>query len=273
VRLWVGGYVLANQGITFKVDVSITEGGKPSRYSIENDLSGQATLQELALFMRRSLINVALDVLKEEQKQGFDKKPVTLIDNRLNKPITQVKPFGKIEFKKRVKSLEIISFAYREIARRSPVDTGRYENSNFVFLNGKRIATNLTELSAWIASKPAIKENDFIRIVNVTPYARRLERLGVTRQRTSRLKIKNRRTSSSGRIRNPTSLRPNGTYFLSTRATKRKYKGNVTIYFGFIPGNLLGLSATFAGGSGKKKRTYLYPTMKIYIGGKRGVSD
>jgi len=263
------------EAITFRVKTEIKSRGKPTKFSVNNDLNGELTLEELVKLMRRTLITVSHDLLKKRQAQGFEKDPVTIVDNRLNKPILQVKPFGKIEFKKRVKSLEIIVFAYKEVLKRSPVESGNYRSSHFVFLNGTRIASTLSELLAWEKTNPKIERNDFIRIVNSAPYARRLERLGVTRQRTRRVRIKNKRTNSSGRVRSPTSLKPNGVYFLSTRAAKRKYKGNVSIYFGFIPGSLLGLTAMFKGGgtSKRKPRTYLYPTIKIYIGGKRGVSD
>jgi len=265
-------------GIELDIKVDVFENGKPSIYKLENDINGEYTFEKLVAFFKESLLRISLDVLKEEQSQGFDKKPVVFVDKKLNKPILNVEPFGTIEFRSRVQSLEIIDFAYREILKRSPVDTGRYESSHFVFLNGKRIATSLPELNAWVASRPQIKENDFIRIVNVTPYGRRLERLGVTRQRTRRVTVRRKRRGSRNPLQNSgaKSLRPNGAYFLATRSAKRKFKGNAAIYFGFIPGSQLGLSAAFSSGARSKSgksRTYLYPTMKIYVGGKKGIRD
>lgn len=265
------------QGINFEVEMKVTQNGRPTKYVLENDLAGQQTFEQFVQFMKQGLISISLDVLKEEQRQGFDKNPVTLVDRRIGKSILDVSPFGTIEFKKRVQSLEIIRFTYKQVIRRSPIDTGLYSESHFVFLNGKRIATNELELEAWIRSGPKIQANDFLRIVNVVPYARRLERLGVTKQRTRRVRIRTDRRRRRGTHKSPTnfSLRPNGVYFLSTRAAKRKYKGNVSIYFGFIPGAQLGISTTFKTKRRprEKPRTYLYPTIKIYIGGKRGVSD
>lgn len=242
------------------------------------------TLKELVKFLRRSLIFISYDALKEEQARGFDKKPVLVVDGKRNKPITDVKPFGKVEFVSRVAGVDIARDIYAQILKRSPVVSGNYLQSNFVFLNGKQIATNMQELEQWIKSRPVIRENDFLRFVNVAPYARRLERLGVTKNRTSRRRVKTntrrrRRSKDLAIALGLETLAPNGTYFLSTRAAKRKYKNNVSIYFGFIPGSQLGLNATFKTNystSRKKKskpRTYLYPTIKVYFGSLRGLPD
>ena len=250
-----------------KVDVeySVYESGrKAPQYTLDTDLKGELTLAELLEFTKSSLIVIADQVLKEEQARGFDKKPIAVVDGSPYKQIIDVNPLGKIEFFSKVAIDKIMLEMYESILERSPVDTGLYKSSNYVFINGTQIATNLEELKKWLDRKPTINPNDLIRFVNIQPYARRLERLGVTaqRQQSRTVKSRDKKQRSGSRI-----LAPNGAYFLSFRSIKRKFKNNVGIRFNFISGANLGLSASFKEkpGSSAKVSTYLYPSISFLV--------
>jgi len=260
--------------LDFSVDYSVYEGGrKAPQYTLDTDLRGELSLADFVQQVKSDLIVIADQILREEQARGFDPSPVVVVDGRVGKPVYNVKPFGQIEFIARGNMKEIILETYEGIIHRSPVDTGQYIKYHFVFLNGKQVASDRSSLNAWLASDPKFKDTDLIRFVNTQPYARKLERLGVTAQRQQSRSVQSRdkRGRSGTKI-----LVPNGTYFLTTRAIKRKYKRNTSVKFGFIPGTQLGLTAAFrsatsgarGGGSGKLKkpgRTYLYPSITILV--------
>lgn len=252
------------------IELNVTESGrKKPKYTLVSDLNGEVSLEDFLNFTKSSLIIIADQVLREEQANGFDKSPVTIVDGRQNKAVIDVNPLGSIRFVSRKSMSEIILETYNALLGRSKVLTGRYKSSNYVFLNGKQVATDLKSLETWIATSPDFQEKDMIRFVNIQPYARRLERLGVTAQRTqnrrteSRMNNKSARREASKKI-----LSPNGTYFLTARAIRAKYKNNSVIRFTFLPGSSLGIPGTFKGGrKGKNSagRPYLYPTILISV--------
>ena len=262
---------------SFEVSISVSESGrKAPQYTIDSDLKGEITLTELFEFFRTSLATIAFETLKEEQDLGFDKKPVISVDGRVGRRIDQVKPFGQIEITARAEAMEILLDAYQAVLDRSPVDTGLYISSHIVVWNTTVIAKNMGDLRAWLSKSPELKDSDSFVIVNTQPYARRLERLGVTAgngsfsSRSPRYQKSRDKRQRSG----PQVLAPNGAYFLASRAIKRKYKRNSTIRFKFIPGYVLGLGAvfkTFSKASGTRKRskskpsTYLYPAIVISL--------
>lgn len=263
--------------VDFSVKYSVTEKGRNSpRYTIDSDLRGEITLEELFDFTKRSLIVIADEVLKEEQAKGFDKNPVTIVDNKRGKPVQSVSPFGKIQFIGRQAVGDILIETYQGIIDRSPIKTGNYSKFNFVFYNGTQIAKSMPELVSWLKSyESEIKDKDFFRFANLTPYARRLERLGVSkgRQKQKLSLSKDKRRAAKGEK----SASPNGAYFLTTRAIQRKYKNNSKISFGFISGTQLGFTgiatAFKTGRSGAKRMAkrkkppaqYLYPSIKILV--------
>jgi len=260
--------------MAFTVEIDVRENGRKSpQYDVSTDLTGELTLAELLDFTKQSLIIVSHEVLNEELAAGFDPKFKTVVDGRVNKKVENVNPLGSIEFHSRRDMKEIILATYNGILSRSKVKTGRYIRSHYVFLNGTQVAIDLPTLESWLATNPAFDDKDFIRFVNIQPYARKLERLGVTAQRTNirTQKSRDERGRSGTHI-----LAPNGTYFLTCRSIRRLYKRNSVIKFGFISGSNLGLSASFktqasgarGGARGKIKRgarTYLYPTITISV--------
>jgi len=251
----------------FAVDLQVSENGRRRpEYTLETDLNGEISLADLLEFTKSSLIVTADTVLREEQGQGFDKNPVVVVDGRTGKSPANVNPFGKIEFVSRVNVTDMLLETYEGILGRSPVLTGQYKSSHYVFLNGKQVATDLSSLKSWVATNPEFKETDLVRFVNIQPYGRKLERLGVTaqRQQSRTSRSKDKRTGET-RIR---MRQPNGTYFLTARAIKAKYKRNQSIRFGFVSGGNLGLTASFKSGRRGKNsagRPYLYPSITIYL--------
>lgn len=252
---------------SFEVKLTVEERGrKRPEYNLESDLGGQLTLKDLLEWTKSTLIVTADEVLKDEQDRGFDKEPVLIVDGRRNKAIQTVSPLGQIEFIARQPFGDILVEAYEGLLGRSKVLTGQYKSSHYVFHNGKQVATDLASLTAWLQTSPDFLEKDTVRIVNIQPYARRLELLGVTAQRSQK-----RREDSGRRNKKKTGTlvsRPNGAYQLTTRAIRAKYKQNSIIRFSFLPGNSLGLSGVFKKGRAGKNssgRPYLYPTIVFTI--------
>ena len=160
---------------------------------------------------------------------------------------------------------EIVLETYNALLYRSKVLTGAYKSSHFVFLNGIQVATDLPSLDSWLKTNPQFKNSDTIRFVNIQPYARRLERYGVTAQRS---KVSRRDPGRKGQKTGNLVLIPNGTYYLTARAIRSKYKRNSIIKFAFLPGTSLGLSGSFSGGRRGKNssgRPYLYPSISISV--------
>jgi hypothetical protein len=251
----------------FSVQFSVEESGrKRPEYTLESDLAGEVTLADLLQFTKTTLILLADQILKEEQALGFDLEPIVTVDGSSGKKVADVSPLGKIEFTSRVDSLTIVSDTYAAIEDRSKVVTGAYKAANRVFYNGTQIAENPSELQAWIDKQPELNDGDLIRFVNIQPYARRLERLGVTVDRQQ-----SRKYDPGAKRKRPLGFLvsvPNGVYALAARAMRAKYKRNSGIDFSFVPGSSLGLPAYFKKGrKGKNSsgRTYLYPSILITI--------
>lgn len=249
--------------MNFSVDFSVTEAGRRRpEYTLETDINGQISLLDFLQFTKNVLIVTADEVLKDAQAQGFDKSPIVAVDGTVGKPVINVSPFGSIEFTARADLKAVILETYQGIMLRSPVLEGRYQSSNFVFWNGTQVATDQASLTSWLGTDPDFKESDLIRFVNVQPYARKLERLGVTGQRQqSRTVARRKKNAAGGRV-----LVPNGTYFLTARAIRSKYKRNSVIKFTFISGSSLGISGSFKQArAGKPGRAYLYPSIVISV--------
>ncbi len=255
----------------FTLEYGVFEDGrKAPEYSLETDLRGEISLADFLAFTKSSLIIIADQVLKEEQDNGFDKNPVLVVDGSQSKPIANVSPLGSIEFVSRANITDIIRETFDGLIFRSPIDTGKYVSSHVVLLNNSEVARGQNSLDSWLATNPQFKDSDTIKFVNLQPYARKLERLGVSGQRQQSRTVKSRdkrKAASGGRI-----LAPNGAYFLTTRAIKAKYKQNINIKFSFIPGGQLGLKGSFkVGRNGKPGRSYLYPIIILTVN-ERGIA-
>lgn len=259
------------------ISISIKEtGSKGTKYNIEDDVTGELTLAQLFQYTKRAMISVAIDAFKEEKLKGFDPDPIIKVDGQVGKSIEDVKPFGKIEIiSSKVAGTTILIDTYEAIHHRSKFVTGNYAKGNIVLFNGLVVATTVSELRTWLKSDPKFKPGNVIRFINVVPYARKLERYGVTAQRTSSRtqKSRDKHKRSGERI-----LAPNGTYYLTYRAINRQYGNNAKIYFDFILGTTLGVDNLpgppfrrgYISRKNKQKNSgpYLYPSIKIVVGEK-----
>lgn len=252
-------------GLNFSVSLSVEESGKKRpEYTLDSDINGEVSFADFLEYVKSVLVSTASVVLKEEQANGFEKNPVVVVDGRYNKPIELVSPLGSISFVAKADMKEIIRETFDGLIKRSPILTGAYISSHFVFLNNRQVAKGQNSLDAWLDSNPVFNENDFIWFVNAQPYARKLERLGVTGDRQHSRTVQSRdkyRAAQGYRV-----VAPNGAYFLTARSIRAKYKFNTLIKFMFIPGSSLGLSGTFK--QGKKSsigRSYLYPAIVLSV--------
>lgn len=257
-------------GAEFKITQYVIEKGKKApNYLIDSDIGGKVTLEQLLDFTKRSLIAISDTVLEEELAKGFDKKAKLVVDGKEGKSKYEVNPLGKIQYIARADFKKMVLYAFDAIATRSKVVKGRYFANNAVFYNSYPIATTRTELEKWLETKNSFNDSDFLRFVNLVPYARKLEYLGISK---GRRQSKTRDPSRSDKSKVGIKIKvPNGAYTLAYRAIKRKFKHNVkNLSFHFLPGSQMGLTGpgrTFkkGGKKGQKGRPYLYPSILITL--------
>lgn len=259
----------------FKVEVSVKDGAKRKRtYSFQDDLDGDATLDDLFNFNQRATFSIAREVLKEEQSDGFDKKPRVRTDNKFGKPDITVLPFGKIEYFARADLGPALVDIMKELELRSPKVSGQYRSGNFLFVNGVKVAAGPKETEAWtktVLAKKGLSPTDKIRIVNVNPYARKLEYLGITRGKTGRNMQRGRKSTTRKRKTGSiTFLKPQGAYSLTYRLVRRRYKALASFMkFQFMPNGTDGIYIQAGDGFRntfvKDGRPYLYPSIQIRI--------
>lgn len=256
----------------FKVNFSVKENGRNApQWTINSDLNGEQTIGDLLAFTKRNLIFISDFALRDEQTRGFDKAPIVAVDGRVGKAVINVNPLGKIEFTSKQNIAEIARAIYEGIEHRSPVDTGKYFKSHYVVLNRTQVANDRTSLEKWLATNPQLKPGDLLYFVNVQPYARKLERLGITAQKRT-IRVRKEKRADRNKVIGGGVLAPNGAYFLTARSINSRYKRNARIAFKYLLGSFLGLSGSFlrsqSKGSKKNPRPYLYPAIVVLIGEK-----
>jgi hypothetical protein len=262
--------------VAMTISVTETGGSSQNKWSLDGDLNGEITLDNLLQFTKGALIQIAPVALSEEQRKGFDKKPRTMVDGKLDGNIDNVKPLGKIEYLSRVVATQAILDIYNTIIMNSKVASGRYRDSNVVKFNDELIATNLGELVRWVNTHGNFTDKDTLRFINTTPYARRLEFLGVKASgpatpRTRKFEKHEKRKSKFKGSVTLYAKAPNGTYFLAFMTAKRNYKvlSDDKFKFEFLPGNMIGVvtpNGTFK--TGRKRgigKAYLYPTIVLRL--------
>lgn len=245
------------------ISYSVKENNKRVRYVVDDNLEDKITIEELLKFTKNALLTISEQVLKEEQDRGFDKDPITTVDGITGKSVQDVNPLGKIVFTARQEIKKIALDTYANILKRAPIDTGLYASLNYVFFNGTQIATNMRELEKWFETPPAFKDRDRLRFMNIAPYAQMLELEGVTRQRKKqRLGATRDKLQRSGaKVR-----KPNGTYALTMKAIRAKYKNNVFMRFELLPGDYVGVTSPIPPNSKQKFRADYHPSSKYNKG-------
>ena len=269
--------------VNLSVTVKEGRGSKGlGKWSLDSDMGGQATMEDLVSFLKRSLITISSEALKESQDKGeFPKEPdqyLMAVDGRLNKSLEDVKPFGRVEFQRKVEIEEILTFIYQSILDRSPVDTGMFFKYNLLTLNGVQVAKTMSEYLNWVKGyRP--KQADVIRFVNIMPYAKRLETRGIVRGKELGSGGEGTRRSKTGTNKKTgkTFAMPTGTYHLTANAANKKYKLNSLIKFKMISGADMDIPST-SDASGRPHRRvtkgsktkaagvpYIYPSVYLYV--------
>lgn len=260
----------------FDIELSVTESGRNApKYSLDGDINGEITLKDFRSTMKQVLIETARSVLNEEQLRGFDEKPRVRVDNRFDTTIEVVKPFGKIEYFSRLTIKDSLLGIYTLLVEKSATWTGLYKDSHYVFYNNTLIATSLRELDAWTTKNNPT--TGFLRFVNVTPYATRLEYAGISKSVRGKSKGGTVKNAKTGKSRGGTVFkRPNGVYSLIARSARSRYKsiGNY-LKFAWMPNGTSGINiqeTTYRGqtlrnsyhkGNKKYSGPYVYPSIVI----------
>lgn len=195
-------------------------------------------------------IETARRVLAEEQARGFDRNPRVIVDRRFDAPIESVKPFGRIEFVQRVDIGEVVEWIWKRLLERSPVLTGRYQDSHIVMINGVQVP----DIRAIGLEQRGYQPGDRIQFVNTQPYARKIEKGHSVKA-------------------------PNGVYRTVFAAARRRYGRNLFIDYKFVKLNLGVKVRGFQGGRSKgvrhnrpRKRVLrdqVYPAIQLYQGAAR----
>jgi hypothetical protein len=260
------------------ISINVFEkGSKNTNYTLESDAHGDMTAESLAKHLVDSQVSIARFVLAEELSNGFDPEYLTYVDGNPRKPLELVNPIGKIHFVAKAGSYEMLLDIYTKIVELSPVLIGQYLDSNIVMLNNTMVASSYTALYDYFKTSPKFADGDRIRFVNLAPYARKLERLGVIygKKKTKFYKRHDKRLGS-GPI-----MMPNGVYVRTYNAMKGKYGKNSNLSFSFIEGKDLPNNTsrhvykTKSGVESRIGRPYFYPSIliKIQTAGLRQVGE
>lgn len=254
------------------LEYRITERGR-GRNNLKIDIlppKKEFTVTEARDFFRQVLIATADEVLDEEIRKGFPKDYVTVVDGNVNKPISQVRASGSIEFSAQISIEEIAVEMWRAVTNRSRIVTGEYFDNHAMYFNGKPVASSIQEVRAW-APTAEVRPGSVLRMINTAPYARRLELLGVSAGSSS---IKLGSSSDRKRANRGIKVRkPNGAYYLSYLFLNRSFSRAAGRFrYENIPGSELqglpsGHSRTFTRQPKKSQngRPYLYPSISLRI--------
>lgn len=262
--------------MALKAEITIQD-GKTGR-SLSGDISGDATLKDLTKFTKQALIQISLETFKEERGRGFDPKPRVRVDNSFNKDIFAVNPFGKIEFIARQNVAPAIRNIYAEIQKFSPVTSGQYKASNYIFVNNQIVATDPGSLEVYLKTA-RFKGGEKIVFMNVTPYSARLEANGIRKGQRGSLRGKNIKRKKTGEKRGKVTARANGTYALAYRFARKKFIGiSGALRFAYLPNGTDGIYIQESGvfktsyqntrknrAKGQVGKPYYYPAIIITI--------
>jgi hypothetical protein len=242
------------------------------QWTLDGDINGRITLEQYLDILEQFLFRTSLDVLKEERAKGFPEDFITITDNQLGKPAREVnaRKRGRIEYNAGQTVSELINFIFKEVLLRSPVDTGVYKRSHILLYNAREVADNIQDALKW-ADQVTLKQGDIIELINVQPYARKLERLGVTAQaRRPRSRKASKKSQNLGFTR---VNKPNGVYFLTAQLAKKTFGpavGSLKFEYRQGEGAISSAAQEFSGKSRRSTfkrdgRPYLYPTIIVRV--------
>lgn len=217
--------------------------------------------KEMVPNLRQFQIDVARQVLAEEQARGFDRNPRIIVDRRHDAPVESVKFAGRIEYAARSAIDDIVAEVYAELVELSPVLSGDYRDAHLVMVNGASID--------YRPGQPLnLKDGDRVQIVNTQPYARKIEGGGSVVHRWHGRRKRRRgqmlRITRSSDALSPQA--PNGVYRVVWRRARDRFGAVAFVDFKWvkIEGGL-SVRARWAQGTKHNGRVAQnYPSIQIY---------
>lgn len=193
-------------------------------------------------------VTTAEEILKREVGRGaFTTTPSVVTDGVVGRDYHGVKPFGKIEFIATPTMRVAVQWALDMLRRLSPVLTGRYVQSHYVLLNG----AGLTD--GTLAALDRARPGDRVQIVNVQPYARKIEGARA-----------NRRKQWKGR-RGLSRQAPGGVYKKVFDLLKQRYGRTLFLDYRLERLELGGKEWVAEGAHRAKGGFYTFPVLQFYI--------
>jgi len=193
-------------------------------------------------------IKVAEEALVAAVAKGFDSSPVVVTDGKPRADYRQVKPFGRIEFIRRPTMRDAVMFALQELVKKSPVGPGRnghFRDRHMVLIDGKGAEGDIG------AALDAVKPGQRVQIVNVQPYARKLEGIAASKKRK-----RPRRAGLSKQARG-------GIYRPVHRLVVARYGKSLFVDFKMVKLELNGAQRRTK--TGVISANYTYPALQFYI--------
>lgn len=193
-------------------------------------------------------IRVAEQALRAAVAKGFDNQPIVVTDGKPRADYRLVRPFGRIEFIRRPTMKDAVLWAMGELVKRSPVGPGRnghFRDRHRVLIDGQSVAGDMS------AALDAVKPGQRVQIVNIQPYAKKLE--GVASKRKRKLKGK-RGISKQARA---------GIYRPVQRLAAQRFGRSLFVDFKMVKLELNGAQRRTK--TGIIATNYTYPSLQFYI--------
>ena len=210
------------------------------------------TIKWISGSIEETTIAVAEQVLMREVAAGnFTTSPIVVTDGIVGRDYHQVNPFGRIEFIAQPTMRKAVEWALEMLRRLSPVGPGRnghYRDAHVVLLNGSGLT------GAGLAALDRAREGDRVQIVNVQPYARKIEG-----QRA------NRRKQWKGR-RGLSRQAPGGVYRKVHQLLVQRYGRSLFVDYRLERLEIAGVeSRSTAARLRSKGGFYTYPVLQFYL--------
>lgn len=191
-------------------------------------------------------------VLRAEVGAGrFTTSPIVITDGMVGKDYREVKAGGKIEFVARPIMVDVVRWTLETLRRLAPVGpgvNGHYRDRFVVLLNGKGL------IDGNLATLARAKPGDRVQIVNIQPYARKIEG-----QRA------NRRKQWRGR-RGQSRQAPGGVFRKALQMILQRWARVVFVDYRLERLSIGGLELKSSAGKLRSKGGfYTYPVLQFYL--------
>ncbi|MCF8533043.1 MAG: hypothetical protein K9G48_08575 [Reyranella sp.] len=193
-------------------------------------------------------IKTAENALRAAVAKGFDNQPVVVTDGKPRVDYHLVKPWGRIEFIRRPTMKDAVLWALQELVKRSPVGPGRnghFRDRHMVLIDGNAVQGDIG------GALNAVKAGQRVQIVNIQPYAKKLEGVASKKKR----KIKGRRGASK--------QARGGIYRPVQRLIVQRYGRSLFVDFKMVKLELAGAQRRTK--TGIISANYTYPALQFYI--------